>query len=561
MSRRIFWAIFSASFLSFLLSIVFCFYFLQKEFERDVFISMQNQARYIQAILHDNPSKLADIKTPVRLSVIDSRGNVIYDSFADPSKNDLGNHENRPEVMEAMKSGEGFSHRFSVNLNKQTYYYALRLNDHMILRLANNQDHFVRVFFDSFHWWIGLLGFSVLFCLFLVRILSRLIISPLESINFKSPSDNLEIYPEFRPFLDKITKQEKLIRKQLNILRQKNREVRAITQNMQECFIVLNRDLKVISFNKKAKALFKNIDHYQSLDSIFHQPKILKVATDALHKKRCECDISLDGAHYQILASALIHKVKEDKKEKTAESKEKKKNERKAKGVILFILDITEKKERENLRREFSANVSHELKTPLTSISGYAELLKNNLVCAEDVSEFGNKIQKQSQRLLDLINDIMKISELDEGNHSEKTMVKEKINLSSSVSSILEQLPTQGLHIDVEGEGEVYGVKTLIEDMIFNLCENAIKYNRPNGSIHIRITESTLSIEDSGIGIAKENQKRVFERFFREDKSHSQKIEGTGLGLSIVKHIASLHHFDIKLKSKVGKGTKITISW
>ena len=543
MTRRIFWAIFSASFLIFLLGAVFCVYFLQKEFEKNLLLSMRNQAYSIKTILDSTSTKISEIKIPERLSVIEDDGEVVFDSVL---QGVLESHSNRPEIIDAIKKGEGVSKRFSANLHQKTFYYALKLKDGKILRIASNRDNFVKIFLDSIFWWIGLFIFSIAVCLLLARVLSRLILSPLESLNLKNLSKS-SVYEEFLPFLNKISQQEKTIQKQLKILRQKNQEFNTITQNMQECFILLDGDLKIISFNKMAKSIFKSLDHHKKLAEIFDHKEVLDTAFRALTSKRCECDVSIDGAHYQILASGILDEEGGRKKSF------------KPRGVILFILDITEKKERENLRREFSANVSHELKTPLTSISGYAELLKNNLVQAGDVSEFGRKIESQAKRLLELINDIMKLSELDESKSDEN--IKERIDLFKSVQNILEQLPTGGLQVDVKGHGEVYGVKTLIEDMIFNLCENAIKYNKKNGSIEIIITENSLSIQDSGIGISKENQKRVFERFFREDKSHSKRIEGTGLGLSIVKHIANLHQFDIKLKSKVGKGTKITISW
>ncbi len=546
MTRRIFWAIFSASFLIFLLGVVFCVYFLQKEFEKNILLSMRNQAYSIKTILDSTSMSISAIKIPARLSVIEDNGEVVFDSVL---QGVLESHSNRPEIIDAIKKGEGMAKRFSANLHQKTFYYALKLRDGKILRIASSRDNFIKIFLDSIFWWIGLLVFSVLVCILLARVLSRLILSPLESLNLKNFSNLSSVYDEFLPFLNKISQQEKTIQKQLKILRQKNQEFNAITQNMQECLILLNEDLRVVSFNKMAKLVFKNLDNHKKLIEIFKSEEILDTANKALRFKRCECDISIDGTYYQILASGILDE----------EIGSEKSREFKSRGVVLLILDITEKKERENLRREFSANVSHELKTPLTSISGYAELLKNNLVQPCDVNEFGRKIENQAKRLLELINDIMKLSELDESKSDEN--IKERIDLFKSVQNILEQLPTNGLQVEVKGYGEVYGVKTLIEDMIFNLCENAIKYNKKNGSIKVIITENSLSIQDSGIGIAKQNQKRVFERFFREDKSHSKRIEGTGLGLSIVKHIANLHQFDIKLKSKMGKGTKITISW
>ena len=542
MTKRIFWVIFSTSLLFFLLGASLCSYLLHKRLETTAFESMSHQADFIQELLKKDPRSIELFSlNQDRISIITQNGKIIFDSFSSkPSFQNhlLENHLNRPEIQNSLKNGYAISKRHFDFLGTQALYYAKLIDGNKILRITNYQDNFLGTLLNALPLWIGILLFSLILCSLLAFYLTKYLITPLEKLNLRNLNQS-HFYPELQPFITKITQQEKIINRQIKTLKQKQEEFNTITQNMQECFLIIDPNLRVISFNKIAHTLFKKIKINCSIALITKKKSLKEAIKSALNGQRNQITIQINHAHYQVFSNSIYQ-------------------ENKIIGAIIFILDITEKKEHENLRREFSANVSHELKTPLTSISGYAELLKNNLVGHQDISSFGDKIYHQAQRLLILINDIIKLSRLDEGNLFNQ---KESFSLRCEVQKILEYLPKNNLTIEVRGDSHIYGVKNLILDMIFNLCENAIKYNKPYGSILITLTQDYFHIKDTGYGIAKENQKRVFERFFREDKSHSQTIEGTGLGLSIVKHIASLHHFRIKLKSKINEGTEIFIYW
>lgn len=541
MTKKIFWAIFGSSLIVLSLSVFLLSIFIENEIEKRNYDTMHKEALFLSEYLNNQAfDALNNIFSTNRISIITPDGKVIFDNFL--SNKILDNHKNRQEVQEGLQNGIGFSKRYSNNLKAKTIYLTLKLKDGNILRVSNHQDLFFGVIFDNFLFLFIFIILVFICSILLAFYLTRLIIKPLDSFDFTNPYSS-NIYDEFLPFISKITQQENLIHRQMLELKQKQEEFDTITQNMQEALLVVDSQYRILSLNKSANRLFGLVNVGDSIFGISRKKELKEVITLALSGNNSEKIFERNHRYYQVFASSVYQNQK-------------------IIGAIILILDITESKERENLRREFSANVSHELKTPLTSISGYAELIKNNLVPQKDIISFGEKIYQQAQRLLDLINDIMKIAKLDEG---ALPYEKEEFELYESTKHILNHLDTKNLEITIEGKCKIFGIKNLIEDMIFNLCDNAIKYNKTNGKIKIKLkgnsNKGSFSIQDTGIGISIENQQRVFERFFREDKSHSSNISGTGLGLSIIKHIANLHSFKINLESKQDIGTKIEIYW
>lgn len=540
MNKRIFWAIFSTALLTFFLGIFLFAYFLEYELDKKLLQNMQKEAKFIKQNLTENHNNFDDLITNNRITIIKSSGEVIFDNKV--QANILDNHFDREEILLATKKGSGFSSRYSKTLKTKTIYYATKLNDNTILRIANHQDSLTKILFDIIYYLIGVVLLILLFSFMLSSYLSKLIIKPLNLFNFNQPYAS-KIYDEFLPFISKITQQESIIKEKNQTLKNKQLELDSITQNMQECFVIIDKSFKIIAFNKSADKLFGPIKLNTSIFTINRKKEIKEAITQALKGNKSELILKFNNAYYQILTSSIYE-------------------DGNIMGAMVFILDVTQKQENENLRKEFSANVSHELKTPLTSISGYAELIKNNLVATADIQKFGDKIYHQAQHLLNLINDIIKISKLDENNLND---TKEILELKPLILEILTHLDSKDIDIQVKGEAKIFGVKSLIEDLIFNLCDNAIKYNKPQGQIFITLhqdkNQGSLTIKDTGIGISLHNQQRVFERFFREDKSHSQTIPGTGLGLSIVKHIIAFHKFNLTLESIPQQGTTFHITW
>ncbi|MCE3036394.1 ATP-binding protein [Helicobacter sp. faydin-H20] len=538
MTKRIFWAIFSSALLTFFLGVFLFGYFLEQEIHKKILQNMKEEARFIKDYFPDL-QKITNLFTSNRITILQQNGEVIFDNKV--HKDHLDNHKNREEIIQLSPNKEKFIARYSHTMHKKTFYYATYLNSDTILRIANYQDSFLQILNNVFYYLFGVILAILFFSYLLSSYLSKLIIKPLNLFDFDKPS--IQIYDEFLPFITKITQQENIIKEKNQTLKNKQLKLEVLMQNMQESFLIIDHSFKIVSFNKSAQKLFGPIAPYTNILTISRKKEIKEAITQALKGNQSELTLHFNNAYYQFLISTIYE-------------------ENKIMGAMIFILDITEKKEVENLRKEFSANVSHELKTPLTSILGYAELIKNNLVDTKDMSNFGDKIYQQSQHLLNLINDIIKISKLDENHFTEE---KELFYLKEIVENVLSHLNHKDITITLEGECQIYGVKTLIKDLIFNLCDNAIKYNKPQGKIFITLKQNnknaSFSIQDTGIGINLHNQKRVFERFFREDKSHSSNIPGTGLGLSIVKHIISLHNFNLFLTSKPQEGSTFLITW
>lgn len=483
-----------------------------------------------------------------RITLVDQDGTVLFDSMEDIKT--LENHKDRPEIMDAFNKGEGTSVRFSTTLGQQTFYYAMKLNNGMIIRVANTTDSVFSMITDSIPMFI-ILGIIVLgIAMGIARFQTKRIIIPINNLNLETPLEN-DVYEELTPLLHRIENQNRLIEKQLSKLNKRKEEFNAITENMREALIIINKRSIVLSMNKAATEIL-DVSREEGLErhfiTISRDNEFQTTVEAAMSGVSSDAIIMLNNKYYKIMANPVCV-------------------EDTLNGCVILMLDVTEKQRAEQMRKEFSANVSHELKTPLMSISGYAEIMNNGLVKSEDVAEFSGRIYSEATRLTNLVEDIIKLSRLDEDN---KVFEQEEVNLLVLAEDIKERLLPQATKKNVElrvlGENvKVKGIRQILDEMLFNLLDNAIKYNEDGGKAGVSVIKENdkviLSVWDTGIGIPKEHQDRIFERFYRVDKSHSRETGGTGLGLSIVKHGAIYHKADIKIDSEVSRGTKIIITF
>ena len=480
-----------------------------------------------------------------RVTWINSDGTVIYDSEAQASS--LESHADREEFIEALETGFGKSSRYSSTLTEQMLYCAQKLADGTVIRAAYPQSTVFMLFLGMLPPLCIVFIISIALSGLLAYRLSRQIVQPLNAIDLDKPLEN-ETYDELSPLLKRIELQHRQIDRQLNELSRKREEWNAVTESMNEGIVLLSADNTVLSINKSASLLLDTSADCigQDMLEICRRIDIQSLICQATEGKNAEITAELRGREYQINASPII-------------------SDRSVKGTALLFFDVTDKLQAEQMRREFTANVSHELKTPLQVISGTSELMINGLVKNEDIPEFAERIHGESLRMITLVDDIIELSRLDEG---AAEVPKEKVCLMTAAEAVAERLAVSAQHKDVSvsvagDKAVINGIPALITELIYNLCDNAIKYTLPGGRADIVIkdenNEAVLTVSDTGVGIPEDAQSRVFERFFRVDKSRSKEIGGTGLGLSIVKHIAEIHNARIYLKSKPGKGTSITV--
>lgn len=508
------------------------------------------QAAYLRAGLETSDAdhtayltRLAD-QPDHRLTLIAPDGTVLFDSVGNPSKMD--NHLSRPEVQEALSKGVGENTRFSDTIREQTYYYAVRLADGSVLRVAATTASIVAAY-DKLFWVVALIAAAVLgLSAVIASYVTRRIVRPINEINLDLPEES-PVYDEITPLLTRIKTQRDTIEEQMKELDRGRRQFAAITENMSEGFLVLDKVGHVLSYNNSALELIGV--RYQGPVGVnvlsLNRCRPLREAVEAaLAGVPAERLAAFEGRQCQLYASPVT--VDGD-----------------LQGMVLLIMDVTEKQEREAMRREFTANVSHELKTPLTVISGYAELMSGGMAKPEDIPEFSGYIYEEAQRLIALVRDLMLLSKLEE-NMVPPMESCDLLAISKTVAARL-SAKAEGAGISLAASGEqvlISGIPSVLEEMIYNLAENAVKYNRPGGSAQILVKKegkgAAVSVADTGIGIPKAEQERIFERFYRVDKSHNEAIEGTGLGLAIVKHGAVLHGAKIEVKSDVG-GTVFTL--
>lgn len=480
-----------------------------------------------------------------RITYIDQDGTVLFDNEADVSE--MKNHSDRTEFQKAEKYGAGESSRYSDTLSEKTIYYALRLKDGTVLRVSSTQDSVLALVENLIFPLCGLLCLMLILSGIMASAISKRIVKPINELDLEHPEEN-QIYEELSPLLSKIHRQNREIQNQLELAKQQQQEFSLITENMQEGLIVIDKYTMILSANSSAWNLFR-MDKVRQGESVYcldRAEDFRHAIEHVLEGEHEELVLKLNGSDIQLIANPVVRGQKTE-------------------GAVILLVDVTEKLERENLRREFSANVSHELKTPLTSISGFAEIIQGGFVKDEDIPKFAGRIYKESQRLLQLVEDVIQISQLDE----EKTpYIWEPVDVyqvcKNAFDSLKEKAYKMNVHLYICGESmKMEAIRTLLEEAVYNVCDNAIKYNRNDGSVSIFLEQTAqevqIVVKDTGIGIPREDQDRVFERFYRVDKSHSKEIGGTGLGLSIVKHAVSTLNGSVGLRSEVGNGTEVTL--
>lgn len=491
------------------------------------------------------------IKSPeysdYRITYIASDGSVLYDSKAGSDVSE--NHLEREEVKQALSEGTGESSRYSDTLMQRRLYCAKRLSDGSVLRLSTEHLTWWTLIYGMLQPILAVILIAVILSVLFALKLSERIIKPLNSLNTENPSDT-PVYEELSPLVNRITAQQEQLKKQKKELERKKEEFNTATENMAEGIVVLNKNGAVLSINGSAcktlgitkysigkdLLLFNNSEELQVL---------LKKAGNGEHAEKT---VPIDGKDYQLNANPVITNGK-------------------VRGITLIIFDITEKEKAEATRREFTANVSHELKTPLQTISGCAELLAGGMVKSEDIPKFADKIHSEAIRMISMVEDIIKLSHLDEQNIGLQWQTVDLYEIAKNTSERLAHIAEKkNVSVKVVGEKtEITAIPQLAEEIVYNLCDNAVRYNKDGGKVLIEVGENensaTLCVSDTGIGIPENERERIFERFYMVDKSHSKEIGGTGLGLSIVKHAAIIHGAEIDVKSELGKGTSITVTF
>ena len=482
-----------------------------------------------------------------RITYVDESGKVIYDNEANVESMD--NHGHRKEIREAEINGEGADERMSSTLSEKTMYYAVRLENGNVLRVSSNQASVWMLLLQLLPPFVAVLILMLLLSGVFASRLSGKVVEPLNGLDLEHPEEN-DAYDEVQPLLSKIGRQSRQIRLQLEAARRQQKEFSIITENMQEGLLVIDRYTMVLSVNSSVGKLLK-VKEVKTGESVYllnRSEEFRDVVCQVLDGKHEDKVLRLDGSEIQVIANPVTR-------------------ENKTEGAVILLVDVTEKVEREQLRREFSANVSHELKTPLTSISGFAEIMQDGFVKDEDVKVFAGRIYKEAQRLIRLVGDVIRISRLDEGGLPYQWEKLDLYSLTHDIFSTLhEAAEKQEVHMYMEGGSTVLDtVPTIMEEVLYNVCDNAVKYNRRGGEVFVRLKDGEdavrVNVRDTGIGIPKEDQERIFERFYRVDKSHSKEIGGTGLGLSIVKHGVKTLNGRLWLNSEPGQGTEIIMEF
>lgn len=547
MTRKIFKGILAVSVFTLIFSFLLNMGVLYSYFDGQLQKELKSEAVYVGAgVEQQGGSYLDELKaSDNRITWIDSDGTVLYDNQADAASMD--NHRDREEVKQALEDGEGAASRYSKTIANRTIYYAKRLEDGTVLRISSEQSSILALLAGMIVPTLMIIAASAAVSGVLASRVSRNIINPLNDIDLNRP-DEADVYEELNPLLHKISRQNDQIEQQVNNLKRKQKEFSVITENMQEGFLLIDRNTEVLSYNSSALRLLgiTDMEENASVLALNRSESFRTAVEQALEGRHNEQSLKTGTACYDIIANPVLLQGE-------------------ITGVVVVILDVTEKEMRDQLRREFTSNVSHELKTPLTSIYGVADMLSAGLVKPEDVPSFAGDIFKECRRMIHLIDDIMRLSQLEEDSLPAKREPVEMLALAKSVKKSLDMICTEKkVHMEVDGEQTfVNGISTMLEEILYNLSENAVKYNHPGGMVHVHVAReqdtAVITVEDDGIGIAPEHTERIFERFYRVDKSHSRKIGGTGLGLSIVKHGVQYHGGTIQVESQEGKGTKMIV--
>lgn len=517
---------------------------------QDSFASLKREANLL--IVADGEgnvpvSELQRLQLTDRLTLIAPDGHALYDNYADAKS--MENHLQREEVQEALKGGEGRSRRASETLGKNILYYAVRLQDGNVLRLSRTND-------AVFQQYKIILGYFVLLALVVLcgafwaaKTITARILRPLENLNLEQPDSEAVVYPELKPIVEYFELQQEKLQKEMRRYKNKKQELKAVTNNMDEGLLFLNPVWEIESINKSAVKFFGK-EKQELLGTSFFMlddsDEIRQLLAKIEQEGKGRLVINRGSSYYQLNGSRITDK-----------------------GFVLLIMDVTARTASEKIRREFSANVSHELKTPLQSVLGYSEIMLSGLVKPEDTKRFLQKINDEAHNLLRLIDDIMQLSKLDELTHD----MMEEFTLQDVAQSALARLKDKACRLQVSlqlvdstgGDSKLLGISSLMEEIFFNLLDNGLKYNHPGGEVTLRLSEGenkyTVSVADTGMGIPGSELPHIFERFYRVDRSRHKAIEGTGLGLSIVKHGVGFHGGSIRVVSTVGQGTEFIMKF
>ena len=551
MTKRIFRNILLTSVMALLLTSALLVGTLYNVYESRISAELRTEAEYIVRALdtmEDDLSFLRGLTLNNRITLISPDGVVLYDSAADEARMD--SHAERPEVSDALVTGTGESKRYSDTLYDITTYYARRTANGNVLRIASTRSTLVGLFLDVAPQIVVMMLMVAALSLLIARFSARQIVQPINELNLDEPLEN-DVYDELAPLLTRMDRQHMQIRQQMHDLARAHADLNAVMQNMREGLVLIDKSDRIISINGSAMKVFgvKGIIAPEAdLLTICRESSIIEIVKEA-QQGRSDDTVFVRGEHtYRIFASPVLR-------------------EEKVRAVVLLALDVSARYAAEASRREFTANVSHELKTPLTSISGYAEIIASGIAKNEDVPVFAGKIHAEAKRLVALVNDILDLSRLDEkqglGNKENVPLLPMLKGLEESFRSIAQE---KDIELRVEGSNAtVEGYPTLLRELFHNLIDNALKYTPAGGHVTVALFQDgghpICTVTDTGIGIPKEHQPHVFERFYRVDKSHSRQTGGTGLGLAIVKHVAEVHHADVKLESEPGKGTKMIVTF
>ncbi len=547
MTKRIFTSIILASVIVLLASGGLTMGVLYNHFGNQLEEELRTEAEFLSiAVENEGMGAFDSIPSEAeRITYIDTDGTVLFDNRS--NADDMENHLDREEIQEAMEDGSGMAVRESDTLSQRTLYYALRLADGTVLRVSSTQYSLPGLLGGMIQPLLIILILMLILAGFLASRLAKNIVNPLNRLDLDHPEEN-QTYEEVAPLLTKINRQQKSLQAEIADAKRQQEEFSIITDNMEEGFLVIDSHTEVLSYNSSALRLLgaREQDARQSVLALNRSESFQRTVEKVLGGQHVISNQEFQGITCQVAANPVFQ-------------------EGKVTGAVILILDLTEKMKGEQMRREFTANVSHELKTPLTSISGFAEIINDGFVKPEDTKKFAGRIFKEAQRLITLVNDVIKISQLDEG---KLPYEKEEVDLYEAVREtflrIEDHAKAEGVHLYLYGPHiKSNTVKTILDEIIYNLCDNGIKYNKKGGSLTVTISQEgekpVVTVEDTGIGISEEDQKRIFERFYRVDKSHSKAIGGTGLGLSIVKHGTMFLGADMKVESTLGEGSKFIL--
>ena len=507
-----------------------------------------NEARLIAAAVEKGGSDYlfdTDFSENIRVTWIDSGGTVKFDTDKDAES--LENHADREEIAQALKTGEGSSSRYSETIMKKTVNHAVRLSDGSVIRVSGAHSSFTAQLLKLINPILLILAAAALFSALSASAVSRNIVKPINDIDLEHP-DAQKNYKELAPLLEKLRTQNHKVSRQMDEIQSRREQFSLMTESMSEGLIIADPKLMVLACNTAALKLLGtgSFTMGQSIYALNNSDIFRRCLLNALGGRRSECILRTGGGQREVIASPAnsIDMVC---------------------GLVVFIMDVTEKQELETMRREFTSNVSHELKTPLTTIYGTADMLAGGMVQPEDVAQFGGNIRSEAERLINLINDIISLSKLDEDSAPHEN---ESVELYSLAEEVLGRLKLsaeeKGVAVSLTGEKvSLLGSRTILSEVLYNLCDNGIKYNVSGGKLDVKISHAPkraiITVSDTGIGIPKQHIGRIFERFYRVDKSRSRKIKGTGLGLSIVKHGVMYHNGTVHVDSESGKGTTFTI--